>query len=105
MARQCRNRLSPAPQANLTKKPLTATTTEIHFDGGSESWWVDTGVSRHVCYNRDIFTIYTAADDQKMLLGDSHTTKTVEIGNVKIKLTIRKTVFLKVVMHLTYLKH
>ena len=40
--------------------------TEIHLVGESEGWWVDIGVSRHVCYERDILTIYTVADDQKM---------------------------------------
>ena len=66
MARKCRNRPSSEPQANLTEEPLTAMITEIHLVGGSEGWWVDIGVSRHVCYDRDIFTIYTVADDQKV---------------------------------------
>ena len=83
----------------MTEKPLTATTTEIQFDGGSEGWWVDTGVSRHVCYDRDMFTTYTAADDQKVLLGDSRTTKVAGVGNAEIKFTSGKTVILKDVLH------
>ena len=67
MARKCRNKPSSVPQANLTEEePLTAMITEIHLVGESEGWWVDIGVSRHVCYDRDIFTIYTVADDQKV---------------------------------------
>ena len=49
MARKCRNRPGPAPQANLTEEPLTAMISEIHLVGGSEGWWVHTGASRHVC--------------------------------------------------------
>ena len=66
MTQKCRNRPDPAPQANLTGEPLTTMITEIHLVGGSEGWWVDTGASRHVCYDRDMFTTYTAADDQKV---------------------------------------
>ena len=72
---------------------------EIHLVGGSEGWWVDTGASLHVCYDRAMFSTYTAVDDQKVLLGVSHTTTVAGIGNVEIKFTSGKTVLLKDVMH------
>jgi hypothetical protein len=36
--------------------------------GGSDGWWIDTGASHHVCYERAMFRTYTAAEDQKVLL-------------------------------------
>ena len=73
--------------------------TEIHLIGGSEGWWVDTGASCHVCHDRAMFSTYTAVEDQKVLLGDSHTTKVAGVGNVEIKFTSGKTVILKDVLH------
>ena len=66
MTRMFWNRPGTAPQDNLTEEPLTAMITEIRLVGESNGWWVDIGVSLHVCYDRDIFTIYTVADDQKV---------------------------------------
>ena len=101
MARKCRNRPSSAPQANLTtEEPFTAMISEINLIGGSEGWWVDTGASRHVCYDRNMFKTYIAAtEDQKVLLGDSHTTIVAGIGNVELNFTSGRIVILKDVMH------
>jgi len=67
--------------------------------GGSDGWWIDTGASRHVCYDRVMFKTYTAADDQKVLLGNSYTTEVAGIGDVELKFTFEKTLILKEVMH------
>ena len=101
LARKCRNRPSSAPQANLTtEEPFTAMISEINLIGGSEGWWVDTGASRHVCYDRNMFKTYIAAtEDQKVLLGDSHTTIVAGIGNVELNFTSGRIVILKDVMH------
>ncbi|XP_062080111.1 3-hydroxy-3-methylglutaryl-coenzyme A reductase 2-like [Humulus lupulus] len=64
-----------------------------------DGWWVDTGASHHVCYDHAMFKTYTAADDKKVLLGDSHTTIVAGIGNMELKFTSGKTLLLKDVMH------
>jgi len=46
-----------------------------------------------------MFKTYTADDDQKVLLGDSHTTEVAGIGDVELKFTSGKTLILKDVMH------
>ena len=100
MARKCRFKSSSAPQANLTDEAFIAMISEINLVGGSDGWWVDTGASRHVCYDRSMFKTYNAADDdKKVLLGDSHTTIVAGIGNVELKFTSGKTLLLKDVMH------
>ena len=66
--------------------------------GGSDGWWIDTGASRHVCFDRVVFKTYTATEDQKVLLGDSHTTEVAGIGDVELKFTSGKTLVLKDVM-------
>ncbi|XP_073221446.1 uncharacterized protein [Cicer arietinum] len=99
MAHKCRNKPGAANQANLTEEQFVAMITEINLVGGSDGWWIDTGASRHVCYNRAIFKSYTAAEDKKVLLGDSHTTNVAGIGDVELIFTSRKTLILKDVMH------
>ncbi|XP_073222604.1 uncharacterized protein [Cicer arietinum] len=60
---------------------------------------IDIGASRHICYKRAMFKTYTTAEDKKMLLGDSHTTNIVDIGDAKLIFTFRKTLILNDVMH------
>ncbi|XP_060961376.1 uncharacterized protein LOC133031750 [Cannabis sativa] len=51
-----KNWSSSAPQANLTEElPYTTMISEINLIGGSEGWWVDTGASRHICFDRAMF--------------------------------------------------
>jgi len=72
---------------------------EINAVGGSEGWWLDTGATRHVCYDRSMFKTYSVAENQKVWLGDSHTTIVAGTGDVELKFTSGKTIVLKNVMH------
>ena len=72
---------------------------EINLVDGSEGWWVDTSASHHVCYDCTLFKIYFVADDKKVLLSDSHSTKVVGTGEVELKFASRKIVILKDVLH------
>ncbi|XP_073222326.1 uncharacterized protein [Cicer arietinum] len=99
MARKCRRKHDLSNQANLTEEQFIAMITEIRLVGGSDGWWIYTGASHHVCYDRDMFKTYVAAEDKKMLLGDSHTTNVAGIGDVELIFTSGKTLILKDVMH------
>lgn len=99
LARNCRFKGRLAPQANLTEDQLIAMISEINGVGGSEGWWIDTGATRHVCYDRSLFKSYYVAENQNVLLGDSHTTIVAGTGEVELKFTSGKTVVLKDVMH------
>ena len=101
MARKCRNMPNPVPaQASMIEEPFVAMITEINLTGGSDGWWIDTGATRHVCYDRQVFKTYTEkTDDKKVLLGDSHSTNIAGIGNVELKFTSGRTLILKDVLH------
>ncbi|XP_028223590.1 uncharacterized protein LOC114405140 [Glycine soja] len=83
----------------MTQEPYIAVITEINMIGGSDGWWVDTGASRHVCYDRAMFKTYMNVENKKVLLGDSHTTIVAGTGDVELKFTSGKTLILKDVMH------
>ncbi|XP_021732277.1 uncharacterized protein LOC110699091 [Chenopodium quinoa] len=101
MARKCRNMPNPVPaQASMIEEPFVAMITEINLTGGSDGWWIDTGATRHVCYDRRMFKTYTEkTDDKKVLLGDSHSTNIAGVGNVELKFTSGRTLILKDVLH------
>ncbi|XP_073223462.1 uncharacterized protein [Cicer arietinum] len=99
MARKCRNKSGPTQYANLTEDKFIDMITEINLVDGSDGWWVDIDASQHVCYDRAMFKTYTAAEDKKVLLGDSHTTSVACIEDVELIFTFGKTLILKDVMH------
>lgn len=72
---------------------------EVNTVGGAEGWWVDTGASCHICYNRALFKSYCEIEDKKVLLGDYHATNVAGIGEVEIKFTSGRTIILKDVLH------
>ncbi|XP_073219448.1 uncharacterized protein [Cicer arietinum] len=99
MARKCRSKHGPSNQAKLAEEQFIAMITEINLVGGSNGWWIDTGASRHVCYDRAMFKTYIAVEEKKVLLGDSLTTNVASIGDVELIFTSGKSLILKDVMH------
>jgi len=73
--------------------------TEIKLVGGSNGWWMDTGASRHVCFDHGMFKTYNVAEDYMVMLGDSHTIEVSGIGDVLLKFTSRKTLILKFMIY------
>ncbi|XP_077239812.1 uncharacterized protein LOC143880724 [Tasmannia lanceolata] len=101
IARMCRQKEgAQVPQANVTEKPLVSMITEVNVIGGSDGWSADTRAFRHVCYDKSWFKTYTLIDvDKKVLMGDSHTTKVLGIGDVELRFTFGRKVLLKDVLH------
>ena len=62
---------------------------------------VDSGVTRYICPNRDVFTSYNpVGDNEKVIyLGNSHTAQVLGKGKVMLKLTWGKTLALNEVLH------
>ncbi|KAK2372890.1 CBL-interacting serine/threonine-protein kinase [Trifolium repens] len=110
MAKKCRNKTRPKPanlnaQVNVTEEaPLAAMITEINMVGVTEGWWIDTGATRHVCYDRAMFKTYTIADNKRVQMGNAHTSEVAGIGDIEINFTSGKTLILKDVMHVPDMK-
>ncbi|KAI9164846.1 hypothetical protein LWI28_003192 [Acer negundo] len=72
---------------------------EVYLVNGFEGWWVDTGASWHVCYDRAMFKSYSNVEDKKVLLGDSHSTVVAGSREVELNFASGKTIILKDVLH------
>ena len=62
---------------------------------------VDSGATRHICANKNVFTSYTSVGDgeEQVYLGDSRITLVLGKGKVLLKLTSDKTLALSDVLH------
>lgn len=102
MARNCRfNKEKNNAQANAVGDVIIAMVSdpEFYMVGGSDGWWIDSGASRHCCFDRSMFKTYAETKDKKVLLGDSHSTMVKGSGTVDLKFTSGKTLMLKDVLH------
>lgn len=66
-----------------------------------KKWVVDSGATKHICGNKDVFTSYThvGVEEEHVYLGDSRTTPVLGKGKVLLKLTSGKTLALTNVLH------
>ncbi|CAJ2666075.1 unnamed protein product [Trifolium pratense] len=105
MSKKCRNPKRPKPanlahiNVNVADEPYAAMITEINMVGGTDGWWIDTGATRHVCYDRAMFKTYTNAENKKVQMGNAHTSDVAGVGDVVLKFTSGKTLILKEVLH------
>ncbi|CAJ2678824.1 unnamed protein product [Trifolium pratense] len=104
VARKCRGKKRPRPaalnaQVNATDEAYTAMITEINMVGVTDGWWIDTGATRHVCYERAMFKTYTSAENKKVQMGNAHTSDVAGVGEVQLNFTSGKTLILKEVLH------
>ncbi|KAA0037119.1 uncharacterized protein E5676_scaffold832G001570 [Cucumis melo var. makuwa] len=86
--------------ANLIEDELVAMISEVNVIGRSEGWWLDTSASHHVYHDLSLFRKYNKVKDKNILLGDHHTTKVADIGEVELKFTSGKMLMLKEVLHI-----
>ncbi|GJW87709.1 zinc finger, CCHC-type containing protein [Tanacetum coccineum] len=66
----------------------------------TDDWWYDSGATTHVCNNRDLFKTYKKTEDgHEVIMGDNHTSKVIDSGNMEIQFTSRKKLTLMNVLH------
>ncbi|XP_070012987.1 uncharacterized protein [Nicotiana sylvestris] len=103
----------PAPKNDKKKKnqvnmvenaqemeDLCAMLSECNLVGNPKEWWIDSGATRHVCANKELFSSYApAGPDETIFMGNSSTTKIEGVGKIALKMTSGKIVTLNQVLH------
>ncbi|KAJ9543763.1 hypothetical protein OSB04_023470 [Centaurea solstitialis] len=101
-------------QANMMDEDLVAMVmdfstmmiSEVNMVGANaKEWWVDTGATRHVCYDKNSFhTFKEVNDDQKLFMGNAATAEIKGIGEVVLRMTSGKELKLKDVLFVPELR-
>ncbi|GKE26849.1 hypothetical protein Tco_1442233, partial [Tanacetum coccineum] len=66
----------------------------------TDDWWYDSGATTHVWNNRNLFKTYKETEDgHEVMMGDNHTSKVIDSGNVEIQFTSGKKLTLMNVLH------
>uniref|UniRef100_A0A2N9HZD6 Integrase catalytic domain-containing protein n=1 Tax=Fagus sylvatica TaxID=28930 RepID=A0A2N9HZD6_FAGSY len=104
-AAQCRLRKGhpyhPKPHANLIESEvIAAVVSEVNLVNNISEWVLDTGATRHICTNRNLFLEYEEVNDgENVFLSDARTAKVASKGKVILKLTSGKTLALNTILH------
>nr|XP_033511283.1 uncharacterized protein LOC117276058 [Nicotiana tomentosiformis] len=92
-------------QANMVEKndemeDLCAMLSECSLVENTKVWWIDSGATRHVCANKELFASYVpAGPGETIFMGNSATAKIEEVGKIALKMTSGKVVTLNNVLH------
>lgn len=108
-AKECRQGKGPGSktkedksqtQANLTEEIIAAVVSEVNLVSNISEWVVNTGATRHICSNKDMFQDYDkASDGECVFMGNSSTVSILGKGKVSLKLTSGKTIALHNILH------
>ena len=65
---------------------------EVNMVGSNpREWWINTGVTRHVCSNREMFkTFEPVLDGESLFMGNSATSAIESRGSMILKMTSEK---------------
>ncbi|XP_074314440.1 uncharacterized protein LOC141649653 [Silene latifolia] len=89
-------------EANVNEKDdvITAVVVEANLVANASDWILDTGASRHLCANKDLFDEFEdAADGECVYMGNSSSAIITGKGNIFLKLTSGKTLALNNVLY------
>jgi hypothetical protein len=70
----------------------------------SPEWWADTGANIHVCANISLFSSYQCKGAGALLMGNRSHVCILGVGTIILKFTSGKTVLLKNVQHVPFIK-
>ncbi|KAJ9557464.1 hypothetical protein OSB04_012078 [Centaurea solstitialis] len=114
-AADCKQPKKETPrQVNMMDEELVAMITdfssmmisEVNMIGANaKEWWVDTGATRNVCYDKDGFhTFKEVNNDQKLFMGNAATAEIKGVGEVVLRMTSGKELELKDVLFVPELR-
>ncbi|PKI57989.1 hypothetical protein CRG98_021620 [Punica granatum] len=73
---------------------------EVNLIGSNpKEWWLDIGATRHVCSNRDLFTILESVTGERIYMGNSTHSALEGQGKVVLKMTLGKELTLNNVLY------
>ncbi|KAL0352509.1 UNVERIFIED_CONTAM: hypothetical protein Scaly_1639600 [Sesamum calycinum] len=84
---------------DLGELNLSVVVFEANLVDNPREWWIDTGATRHICSDKEMFSTYTPINGRKLFMGNSATSNIVGIGNVVLKMTSGKELTLIDVLH------
>ncbi|KAK4389523.1 Retrovirus-related Pol polyprotein from transposon TNT 1-94 [Sesamum angolense] len=84
---------------DLGELNLSAVVFEANLVDNPREWWIDTGATRHICSDKEMFSTYTPINGKKLFMGNSATSNIVGIDNVVLKMTSGKELTLIDVLH------
>ncbi|KAL0355133.1 UNVERIFIED_CONTAM: Retrovirus-related Pol polyprotein from transposon TNT 1-94 [Sesamum radiatum] len=84
---------------DLGELNLSAVVFEANLVDNPREWWIDTGATRHICSDKEMFSTYTPINGRKLFMGNSATSNIVGLGKVVLKMTSGKELTLIDVLH------
>ncbi|XP_047952374.1 uncharacterized protein LOC125197908 [Salvia hispanica] len=78
---------------------VVVVTEEVNLLDNKGGWYIDTGVTAHVCSNRSKFASYILVEGRKINMGNQALSDVLGIRNVILMMTSGVTITLKVVLH------
>ncbi|XP_076896745.1 uncharacterized protein LOC143549838 [Bidens hawaiensis] len=80
---------------------LSILVTEVKLVGqNNKDWWVDTGATRHVCFDKSLFSTFKeVTNGEKVFMGNSAMAEVKGEGNVVLKMTSRQELTLSNVLY------
>ncbi|KAB2634313.1 DNA polymerase zeta catalytic subunit-like [Pyrus ussuriensis x Pyrus communis] len=84
-------------QANVAEDTFVA---EVNLLTNSNDWWFDTGATRHVCVDQNLFVTYQSVDGgENLYMGNATASAVAGKGKMTLKLTSGKELSLTNVLH------
>ncbi|XP_073222466.1 uncharacterized protein [Cicer arietinum] len=85
--------------SSATKDNLVAVISELNMIEDVESWWIDSGATRHVCKNKELFKTIDEEDGSILYMGNASIVQVKGKGTVEIEFTSGKVLTLKDVFY------
>ncbi|PHT72075.1 hypothetical protein T459_22860 [Capsicum annuum] len=88
-------------ESNKECDDLCAMFSEWNVVGNPCKWWMDSGATRHVCANKDLFLSFAPAQVEEMIyMANSSTAKVEGTGKVCLKMNSGKVLTLNNVLYI-----
>ncbi|PHU17071.1 hypothetical protein BC332_12766 [Capsicum chinense] len=92
-------------ESNKESDDLCAMFLECNLTGNPREWWMDSGATRHVCANKELFSSFAPAQVKEMIyMANSTTAKVEATGKICLKMTSGKVLTLNNVLYVPELR-